>query len=254
MNKNKDSINTNTNININTNTNTNTDNGSNVNSNSKNISINNANNINNPTNKEILMEVAFSLSLKYGFDNVTIKQIQKEANVSPGTVYYHFKDKNDILANMIERYIKEEIKEFKKHLIDYEGSVHEKLKFIFYHFAGKELDNENYGIELSNNEKINHSDYELLLLGIYHQHPELRPYFHELNKEMLNIFEDFVEDLKEKNEIRNDIDTDAMALHIFTVVSGFSKLYDGCPTVSIEKFADINIGMICDVICYKKKI
>ncbi|WP_225370126.1 TetR/AcrR family transcriptional regulator [Methanobrevibacter arboriphilus] len=54
-------------------------------------------------NKDKIAQAAFLLSLKYGFDNVSIKQIQEEANVTTGAIYYHFKDKNDILDYILKK-------------------------------------------------------------------------------------------------------------------------------------------------------
>jgi len=199
-------------------------------------------------NKNRMVEVAFLLSVKHGFDNVSIKQIQEEANVSAGAIYYHFKDKNDILVCMVNRYIKDEINVFKKNLNDYEGSLFEKLRFILCHYTGEMIDNEDYSIALSNNDRIDHLEYNLFLLGIYHQHPELRPIFHEINKEMLDIYKEFVEELKDSNQIRKDVDTEEVAIYISTTAAGFVKLWTGFPDIPLGKFVDSNVKMICNSI------
>lgn len=200
------------------------------------------------TNKDKMVEVAFSLSLKYGFDNVSIKQIQEEANVSAGALYYYFKDKNDLLAYMIDRFIKDQIKKYGENIRNFKGTASEKLKFILYRHAGQEFRDENFAIKLSNDDVMDSSKYDLFVLGVYHQHPEFRPLLHDLYKEMLKIYEDFVENLKEKNEIRSDIDTKETALYIFTVLAGFVKLWISFPNIPFEKIADINLKMLCDTL------
>ncbi|RBQ22635.1 hypothetical protein ALNOE001_16930 [Candidatus Methanobinarius endosymbioticus] len=48
-------------------------------------------------NKQKIVDAAFDLSVKYGFDNVSMKQIQEAADIGAGSIYYHFKNKNEIL-------------------------------------------------------------------------------------------------------------------------------------------------------------
>jgi len=203
----------------------------------------------NINNKNKIGEVAFKLSIEYGFDNMTIKQIQDEANVSVGAVYYHFKDKNDILDYIIDIYIRNEIKKFKENIRNYKGSLPKKLKLLFYHYLGKDFEETNCSIRLLNNEMINHTEYTLFLLGIYHHYPDFRHYFHEFNMDMLNFYKEIVDDFKKNNEIRREIDTEDIAIQIFTTVSGFITLWGGFqPNLKLEKFMDANIQMICDYV------
>ena len=199
-------------------------------------------------NKDKVLESAFRLSLKYGFDNVSIKQIQDGANVSAGTIYYYFNDKDDILVNMLNKYLKDEVKKFDKNIRNYEGSFPEKLKFIFYHNAGVELNNKTHGIRLSDSNVINHEEFNLFMMSTYHKHLEVRPVFHEINKMTLRTYTDIVDEFKQKNEIRDDIDSEDIALYIFTVISGFLQLWISSPHISIEKLVDTNVKMICESI------
>ena len=203
------------------------------------------------SSKDRVIEAAFLLSIQYGFDNVSIKQIQDEADVSAGAIYYHFKDKNDILNNMINKYLKRAIKCFGKNLRKHEGSFAEKLKFIFYLHLGKELNNEKHVIKLSNNIEIDHTEFDLFLLGIYHQHHALRPLFDEMTIKMLDVYIEFVEEFQEKKEIRDDFDSGEIALYIQAVVSGLIKLWAGFTHVTMEKYIDINIKMICESVRIK---
>ena len=202
-------------------------------------------------NKDRILEAVFFLSLKYGFDNVSIKQIQDEANVSAGAIYYYFKDKNDILLNLLNKGLKKGIKVLDKELKKYEGTFVEKLKFIFYYHIGTNIDDESYKLNCSEKQDLINSEYNLFLLGIYHQHPEFRPIFHETNRGMVEIFTDFTEEFKQKNEIRRDMDSEEIAFYIYTVVSGFSKLWIGFPDIELEEFIDKCIKMIVETVAVK---
>jgi AcrR family transcriptional regulator len=197
-------------------------------------------------NKDKIAETTFLLSLKYGFDNVTIKQIQEEAGVTAGAIYYHFKDKNDILLHMIKMYLVNEVKIFKEILENYKGSVAEKLKFIFLYHAGENIENINSSLKISDDRDINHKEYYLFLMGVYHQHPELRDYFHELNMEIFNIYKDLIGESMKNKEIRSDVDLEEIALYIFTIFSGFIEIWTAFPNFSLKKIVDTNIKMICN--------
>lgn len=201
-------------------------------------------------NKDKIAEATFKLSLKYGFDNVTIKQIQNEADVTAGAIYYHFKDKNDILLHIIDMYLKSEIVDFKEilKLKNKDGSLGDKLKFTFYYHMGIDLENNTESIIKINGNDINYKEYYLFLVGIYHQHPEVREYFHEVSNEMLNFYEDLFKESIKNQEIKSNLDPKETALYIFTIFKGFTEVWSGFPEMSIEKIIDTNVKMICKTI------
>ena len=57
---------------------------------------------------ESIVVSTIELVTKNGFDNVSIKKIAKRANVSPATIYIHFKNKNDLFEKIYIK-IREEI-------------------------------------------------------------------------------------------------------------------------------------------------
>ncbi|MEA4957227.1 hypothetical protein SDC9_08469 [bioreactor metagenome] len=180
--------------------------------------------------KDRIAETTFTLSLKYGFDNVSLKQIETEANATTGAIYYHFKDKNAILAYIIEKYLSNEIENFQKIIENYEAPIIEKLRFIFYYHTGLDISNKSKDLNILNNSEAidllditntNYKEYYLFLMGSYHEHPELRTLHHEMNHEFFKFYNELVEKSMKKNEIRTDLSAYDMALHIYTVMMGF---------------------------------
>lgn len=51
------------------------------------------------TTKEILIECAITLFKEYGYDNITIKRICEEANITKTTFYYHYKSKEELISD-----------------------------------------------------------------------------------------------------------------------------------------------------------
>lgn len=49
--------------------------------------------------KERISDKAFQLFKEHGYDNVSVRQIASELDITTGALYYHFKNKADILIN-----------------------------------------------------------------------------------------------------------------------------------------------------------
>lgn len=54
--------------------------------------------------KDLIIKAAFSLFLKKGFKEVTIKNIMEITKLSKGAIYHHFESKEDIYSATIETY------------------------------------------------------------------------------------------------------------------------------------------------------
>lgn len=50
--------------------------------------------------RQRLIEAAFTVFSRKGFNNASIKDIANEANITPGLVHYYFKDKEDLLLSV----------------------------------------------------------------------------------------------------------------------------------------------------------
>ncbi len=59
------------------------------------------------SNKESILIAATNLFNKHGTAKVSTNHIAKEAGISPGNLYYHYKDKSHIIREIYERMIKE---------------------------------------------------------------------------------------------------------------------------------------------------
>lgn len=53
--------------------------------------------------KELIIEVATRLFSENGFEKTSLASIRKEANVSNGLIYHHFKNKNELLIEIFNR-------------------------------------------------------------------------------------------------------------------------------------------------------
>lgn len=105
-----------------------------------------------PDKKELIRQAALSVFARHGFYPTTAHQIAEEAGVAVGTLYNHFKDKEDILMHILEVEMSERraavleivasgrsMREQLKEIIAYHMDRSLKNKFIMRLFLGEEL-------------------------------------------------------------------------------------------------------------------
>ena len=65
--------------------------------------------------KQMILQAALNIGLEEGNENVTVRRIGERIGYSTGVIYYHFKDKQDILdelARQLDREAYETVKSF----------------------------------------------------------------------------------------------------------------------------------------------
>ena len=199
-------------------------------------------------NKRRIVDITFALSIKHGFDNVSIKQIQTESELSAGSIYYYFKDKDEILASIMDIYLKDSFHALKNEIKMFNGSLIDKIRFIFNYKSNSFNENEIGSSSIPLNNQFSQKDYWVLLTSIYHEHPESRSVFYEIQKEVYDLYYDLVQEAIEKNEIRDDIDTRTIVIFIQTCLKGYLDLWVYQPSCSFDEIVDSNIKMISEAI------
>ena len=194
-------------------------------------------------NKNKIALVAFELSLEKGFDNVSIKQIQKEAKLSVGSIYYHFKNKHEILLHMIQMYLMDNFKVFSEDVKKFNGSFIERIEFIFNYkttsFAKEELSQ-----FISSKRSFNYKEYYMLLMTIFHQHPDVRQLVYEFHNKFYDFYCELVQEAIDNGEIRDDIDVKTLVTYLQTIMKGYVELWLFQNHLSYETIVDANVKMI----------
>ena len=193
--------------------------------------------------KEIITEVAFLLALKKGFNNVSMKEIQKASGVSAGTIYYYFKDKDEILLHMVNFYLLDNFHQYREVIRNSNESFIEKIEDIFYYLIGfnkKEFKSSQF----SSDSKMDDREYFGLFSSIFHQYPESRPLFYKLHEESFDFYLELAEEAVENNEIKEGIDARTLAIFIHTIFKGYLDLFVFKPDLSIEDLVNSNLKII----------
>jgi len=77
-----------------------------------------------------IMQAALSLFVEKGYTNTTTQDIIDRVKISRGLLYYHFKNKEDILFRMIERYTEPKIRRLSEVAYDQDKTAIEKMKLF----------------------------------------------------------------------------------------------------------------------------
>ena len=82
--------------------------------------------------RDIILDTTEILLNNHSIDNLSLANICKEAGVSKGTLYYHYKTKEDILLDLTDRYLKQQEKDLAAWIDDptKDTSLHRMVKYV----------------------------------------------------------------------------------------------------------------------------
>jgi len=185
--------------------------------------------------------------MKHGFDKVSIKQIQEESGFTAGSIYYYFKDKDEILLYMVNKYLIGSFNKMKEKVLSFDGSLMEKLELIF-NFGNSPIITEAESLAISNEFPIKYREFWVMYTSIYHYHPEIRPRFCKLCNESHDFYYDLIQEAIIKEEIREDIDIEDLILFIKTTLKGYLVLIVFQSNLPSEKLLKANMKLLYEAI------
>ena len=77
--------------------------------------------------EDLILDAADRLLARYGYKKMTIDDLAREAGIGKGTVYLHFKSKEDVVLSHVDRIV-ERLLEQMQTIIDSEAAPEEKLR------------------------------------------------------------------------------------------------------------------------------
>jgi len=185
--------------------------------------------------------------MKYGFDNVSIKHIQEESGFTAGSIYYYFKDKDEILQYMVNKYLIASFHKMKEKVLDSNGSLMEKIEIIF-NFGDSPIITEVESQDILDKFPINYREFWVMYTSIYHHHPEIRPDFCKLCDESHDFYYGLVQEAINKKEIRDDIDIEELIMFIKTILKGYLVLIVFQSNLPSEYLLKANMKLLYEAI------
>lgn len=173
------------------------------------------------TRKEAIVQAACHLFAEKGFKETSVSEISELTSVAEGTIFYHFKSKEDLLIFILQRLKEEIVGEFQAYLRSREirsglEMIEEAISFYLY-LAGK----------LEDRFLLLHRH---TLYKLAQENASCREYLQEIYNCLADIFEETII-LGQKDGSIGKVSARKMALLIFTMVDGLVRfknyqLYD----------------------------
>ena len=160
------------------------------------------------TRREQIVNAARKLVIKCGSENVTVRRIAQEVGVSEAAIYRHFKSKRDILYLLVESIEINLISDLESQNRPEHGRLENVL---LNHLSALEM---RRGISFQ-------VIAEIISLG----DKKLNNRIYETIKKYIAKFKELLLTEIEKGEVRGDIDVEAAAVILFSVVQGLSNIW-----------------------------
>ena len=164
---------------------------------------------NNLETKETILQVAGNIFKKFGFQKTTVDEIAHAARKAKGSVYYYFKNKDDIFQSVVEKEYQHLKNELLKVVNKKENSLY-KLKDFFVTRMKIMYDSQNFS-EILNNDYFKYFNFTQNFSKKFE------------DQERIYVKSILSEGVKNDELIINDIDLSTQAL--ITTFNGFENRY-----------------------------
>ena len=164
--------------------------------------------------KEKIIYKALELYLIHGYENVSITDLQSALDMGRGTMYYHFKNKDEILIEIVTRFFLNPKQEMLRLRDDIR--VPEMIEALLRYFrfleeSLMELDNKN----------INTANVIMLLYTAYHRFPDLYRRAHRLYASEQSMWLRALRNSVRAGEVRRDVPLEVTAVLFTQVKDGY---------------------------------
>ena len=164
--------------------------------------------------KEHIIYKALELYLLNGYENVSITDLQSALNMGRGTMYYYFKNKDEIYIEIVNRFFlrpKQEMLRLKEDI-----RVPEMIEALLRYF--RFLEENLMELEQRN---INTSNVIMLLYTAYHRFPDLYRRAHRLYATEQSMWQRALRNSMVAGEVRRDLPLEETAALFTQVKDGY---------------------------------
>ena len=164
--------------------------------------------------KELIIYKALELYLINGYENVSITDLQSALDMGRGTMYYHFKNKDEIYVEIVNRFFlrpKQEMLRLKEDI-----RVPDMIEALLRYF--KFLEESLMELEQRN---INTSNVIMLLYSAYHRFPELYSRAHRLYATEQSMWLRAIRNSMIDGDVRRDLPLEETAALFTQIKDGY---------------------------------
>lgn len=158
--------------------------------------------------REIILLKAIELYMIEGYANVSITDLQSALNMGRGTLYYYFKDKDELFQEAVSMFLIQP-KQRALDRVQSTATIPEMIEAMLYYF--KQLQEVYNQVE---NKNINTSNVVTVMYTAYSKFPELYKRARRLYERELSLWTQAIKNSMRAGEIRGDVPVEVTA-HMF---------------------------------------
>ncbi len=146
--------------------------------------------------KDQILELAMHYIRKYGYDSFSYADISKELGITKASIHYYYKNKEDLLIDIIDEYIMFQ-SNLNERLSEIDNPKEKIKKFFIYEYEGTREEEKCPIVMIENilykmNEQIRNKFIKLVNVEIDNLSNILEEYFKEKNKKNIAVREESI--------------------------------------------------------------
>jgi len=162
--------------------------------------------------KKQILDAAFACFMRRGFHKTTIDDIARKAGLAKGTVYWHFKDKQDVFISFYMAWAQGYFEDFAK-ILNSSRSARGKIYELGAYMLKRAEDQP----------ETNRAIHDLWLQAF--DHPKTYTLFMRLYRQTIDQLESLVREGINKKELRPDINPRLAAFMVATVMDNLDHIH-----------------------------
>jgi len=180
--------------------------------------------------RDRILRAAYQLFLRKGYSDVSLSELVNAAGLTKGGFYHHFESKDELFAEVVDRYLLAFYRELREKLLNAEGNTREKLEAL----CGEVC---SLPAQLLEGEKkeLKFGYYILIFQGIKH-YPQFVEKLSDIYCRMRGAVADILRQGVERGEIRQDLDCKAAAFQIIAQAEGGLLMWTMDKSIDLNKF------------------
>ena len=186
-----------------------------------------------PSRKQ-LMKAAIDCFARFGYQGTTIDRIARHAGVTKGALYYHFRDKEELLFEAVS----DRVGEFDGHVLDEVGPANDALASL-----RRVIDACFFHATVSNHRRF----IITLMIEALDTNPQLSAKFQRILRRMRFFLADVVRRGQEAGTVRPDLDPeDTAALVAGAIMGAEVQHYQDPEEVDLRRILDTLVVQLAD--------
>ena len=190
--------------------------------------------------KEKILKTALKLFVEKGFAEVSISDLIQEVGIAKGGFYHHFKSKDQLINDIIEKVIFPYLEDIIKCIDECQGSTKEKLHNVF----EKNSQTETYLKTNFNVDNISERSIIILTIECIKRYETMAVYVIKFTDQLLGRIENIIEEGKGKGELLNTVDSKSISIYIVSLIEGALTVWVMNPKMDIRMLFENNFNYL----------